>query len=135
MFLPVVLVGVACLNYLKRFNPGGNDIVLIGVLAAAGVTLGLLSGLLAEVWRRGDGPVVAWAGGTAAALWVAGMGFRFAFAVWASTGSGGADVGRFSAVHAISSARAWTTALVVIGVGEVLARVAVLQLRRARPGL
>jgi hypothetical protein len=131
VLLPVVLVAVAGLNYLRPFTPRGNDIPLIVLLAAAGVTLGLLSGLVTAVWRDGEGFVVARAGVGAAALWVAGMGFRFAFAVW-STGSGGAAVGHFSAEHAISSVQAWTTALVAMAVGEVLARVAVLQLRRAR---
>lgn len=59
------------------------------------------------------------------------MGFRFTFAIW-STGGGAADVARFSVDHQISSAQAWTTALVLMAVGEVLAHVAVLQLRRTR---
>jgi ABC-type antimicrobial peptide transport system permease subunit len=129
VLLPVVLVGVACLNYLKAFTPRGNDVLLIALLAAAGVVLGLLSGFVTDVWRATDGRVVARAGLVAAAFWVAGMGFRFAFAVW-STGSGAADVTRFSLEHRISGGQAWTTALVLMAVGEVLARVAVLQLRR-----
>jgi ABC-type antimicrobial peptide transport system permease subunit len=131
VLLPVGLVGIACLNYLKAFTPRGNDILLITLLAAAGIVLGLLSGIVTDVWRDADGRVVARAGLVAAAFWVAGMGFRFAFAVW-STGSGAADVARFSVEHRISSGQAWTTALVLMAVSEVLARVAVLQLRRTR---
>jgi hypothetical protein len=59
------------------------------------------------------------------------MGFRFAFAVW-STASGATDVARFSVEHRISTGQAWITALVLMAVAEVLARVAVLQLRRAQ---
>jgi ABC-type antimicrobial peptide transport system permease subunit len=130
VLLPLVLVGVACLNYLKAFTPRGNDLLLIAVLAVAGVALGLLSGIVTDVWRDAEGHVVARAGLLAAAAWVAGMGFRFAFAVW-STGGGAADVTRFSIEHRISSGQAWTTALVVMAVGEVVARVGVLQVRRA----
>ncbi len=131
MLLPVVLVGVACADYLRAFTPHGNDIALIAVLTAAGLLLGLLSGVVTSVRRDADGDVVARAGLTAAAFWVAGMGFRFGFAVW-STGDGATGVARFSVDHHISGARAWTTALVLMAVGEVLARVAVLQLRRIR---
>ena len=131
VLLPVVLVGVACFNYLKPFTPRGDDVLLIVVLATAGIALGLLSGIVTDVWRDAKGQVVARAGLIAAAFWVAGMGFRFAFAVW-STGSGATDVARFSVDHQISGAQAWTTALVLMAVGEVLARVAVLQLRRTR---
>ena len=133
VLLPVALVGVACLNYLEAFTPRGNDLLLITVLAATGAVLGLVSGVVTDVRRDAEGRVVARAGLVAAAFWVAGMGFRFAFAVW-STGSGTADVGRFSIEHSISSGRAWTTALVLMAVGEVLARVGVLQVRRARAG-
>jgi hypothetical protein len=129
--LPVILVGVACANYLKAFTPRGNDVLLITMLAAAGVALGLLSGMVTDVWRDAEGRVIVRAGIVAAAFWVAGMGFRFAFAIW-STASGAADVTRFSIQERISGGQAWTTALVLMAVGEVLARVAVLQLRRAQ---
>jgi hypothetical protein len=131
VLVPVVLVGIACLNYLRAFTPRGNDVLLIALLAAVGIVFGLLSGIVTDVWRDAGGRVVARAGLVAAGFWVAGMGFRFAFAVW-STGSGAADVARFSIEHRISSGQAWITALVLMAVGEVLARVAVLQLRRAR---
>ena len=131
VLLPVTLVGVAGVNYLRAFALEGNDLLLITVLAAAGVALGLLSGIVTDVWRDAEGDVLARAGIIAAAFWVAGMGFRFAFAVW-STGSGTTAVTRFSIEHRISSGQAWTTALVLMAVGEVLARVAVLQLRRAQ---
>src|SRR4051794_7977624 len=120
VLLPVVLVGVACLNYLRPFTPRSGDVLLIAVLSAVGVTLGALSGLLTDVWSDAGANVVARAGVLAAAAWVVGMGFRFGFAVW-STGSGAAEVTRFSVDHGISGAHAWTTALVAMAVGEVLA--------------
>jgi hypothetical protein len=131
VLLPVALVAVACLHYLKAFTPRGNDLLLIVVLAAAGIALGLLSGILTDVRRDAEGRVVARAGLLAAAAWVAGMGFRFGFAVW-STHGGAADVALFSMEHRITGEQAWTTALVLMAVGEVLARLGLLQLRRAR---
>src|SRR5205823_5756578 len=120
VLLPVVLVAIACLNYLKAFTPRGNDVLLVTLLSVAGIVLGLLSGIVTDVRRDAEGRVVARAGLAAAAFWVAGMGFRFAFAVW-STGSGAVDVARFSVAHRISSGHAWVTALVLMAVGEVLA--------------
>ncbi|MFL5680747.1 MAG: hypothetical protein ACJ77B_09120 [Chloroflexota bacterium] len=130
VLLPVVLVGIACVNYLRAFTPAGNDILLIVLLVVAGVVLGLVSGAVTDVWSDGNGHVIARAGLLAAAAWVAGMASRFAFAVW-STGSGATAITRFSIEHRISSGQAWTTALVLMAVGEVLARVTVLQIRRA----
>jgi hypothetical protein len=60
------------------------------------------------------------------------MGFRFAFAVYANSAGGNAAIGRFSAHHSITSGQAWTTALVLMAFGEVLARVGIMQFRRMR---
>jgi hypothetical protein len=128
--LPVVLVAIACVNYLKPFTPGGNDPLLIALLAGTGVVLGTVSAVVTNVWREVDGRVMVRAGLLAAGAWVAGMASRFAFAVW-STGGGAGAVTRFSIEHRITSAQAWTTALVLMAVGEVVARVVVLQVRRA----
>jgi hypothetical protein len=131
VLLPVGLVGFACLHYLRPISLRGHDVVLVGVLAAVGVVLGVLSGLATDVWQDTAGRIVAQAGVVAAAVWVAGMGFRLAFAVW-STGSGASDVARFSVSHGITDGQVWTNALVLMAVGEVLARAAALQLRRVR---
>ena len=58
------------------------------------------------------------------------MGFRFAFAIYASSVDGEQAVARFSVQHAITGAHTWTTALVLMAFGEVLARVLILQARR-----
>ena len=70
------------------------------------------------------------AGLLAAAIWVAGMGFRFAFALYANTADGERAIGSFSAHHSITSGQAWTTALVLMAFAEVVARVAIMQWRR-----
>jgi hypothetical protein len=77
-----------------------------------------------------DGAVLARVGFAAAATWIAGMGSRFAFAVYANTTAGEQVIGRFSAHHAITTGQVWTTALVLMAFGEVLARLAVTQWRR-----
>jgi hypothetical protein len=59
------------------------------------------------------------------------MGFRFWFAYYAYHG-GGPAVASFSLRHDISGADIWTTALVLMAFGQVLARLGVLQVRRAR---
>src|SRR3954447_5658474 len=132
--LPVVIIVWAGLHYLHSFKLGGNDLLLMVVLVVVGITLGLLSGITTRMWRDSKGLVFARVGAIAILTWVLGMGFRFAFAVYANSASGNAEIGRFSARHDITSSRAWTTALVLMAFGEVLARVAILQARRIRTG-
>ncbi len=71
------------------------------------------------------------AGAISVITWVAGIGFRFWFAYYAYH-SGGPAVARFSVRHDISGANIWTTALVLMAFGQVLARLGVLQVRRVR---
>jgi len=59
------------------------------------------------------------------------MGFRFWFAFYAYYG-GAASVASFSARHDITGASIWTTALVLMAFGQVLARLGVLPGRRIR---
>ncbi len=61
------------------------------------------------------------AGVVAALLWVLGVGTRFAFHLDAVYG-GGPAIGRFSVAHSITSARAWVAALILMAMGEALAR-------------
>lgn len=131
--LPVAILVWAAVHYLRGFHVGGNDVLLMTLFTAAGVALGLWSGLATRVWRD-EGRVYVQVGVMAAGTWVVGMGFRFAFAVYANTTGGNAAIGRFSVDHAITSGQAWTTALVLMAFGEVLARIAIMQVRRARAG-
>ena len=82
--------------------------------------------------RPGAGAdVLASAGVLSVIAWVAGMGFRFGFEYYAYHSGAGA-VGRFSVSHDITGAQIWTTALVLMAFGQVIARVGVLQYRRIR---
>jgi hypothetical protein len=130
IILPCILVLAATFNYLRPFPIAGDDLWLIVLLTAIGTALGALSAITTRVWRE-HGVIMSQAGIAAALLWVVGMAARFAFAYY-STHSGRAEVARFSLSYAITGTAAWTTALVLMAFGEVLARVMVLQFRRIR---
>ena len=129
--LPLALLVVAGIIYLRPFTLRGNDLALILILAAAGIVLGALSGLADRVWWDEAGRLLFRAGVLSVIAWVAGMGFRFWFAFYAYHG-GGPAVASFSLRHDINGANIWTTALVLMAFGQVLARLGALQVRRAR---
>ncbi len=126
---PLIIVGVAVVNYLHGIPTAGNDLVLIGVLAVVGLSIGVASGHTVKMRPGRDGGVLARAGWASAFFWVLGMGSRFAFAVWIAHG-GASAVGQFSADHAITSGAAWTAALLAMAVFEVCGRTLVLATRR-----
>lgn len=128
LLLPLVVVGVVAAEYLHGIPTAGNDLVLVAGGAAVGLTLGALTGVLTRVTRREDGSVFARAGLVAAVLWVLGVGSRFAFQLYATHGGGEAIV-RFSAAHSITSASAWVACLLLMAIGEVVARSGVVALR------
>jgi hypothetical protein len=128
LLLPVILVGWAATSYLHGIPTAGNDLVLIIGATAIGVTLGVLCGLFTTVRVGADGFPVAKAGMVAAVLWVMGVGTRLAFQVYVTHG-GQAAVGRFSAAHSITTGEAWVAALILMAMGEALARTGILALR------
>jgi hypothetical protein len=129
--LPLVLLVAAGAIYLRPFTVGGNDLVLIIILAGVGIVLGALSGLADRVWLDEGRRLMFRAGAISVLAWVVGMGFRFGFAYYAYHG-GGPAVARFSVRHDLTGADIWTTALVLMAFGQVLARLGVLQVRRVR---
>ena len=129
--LPLVLLAAAGVIYLRPVTLGGHDLALIAILAAAGVVLGVISASADRIWRDEQRRLLSRAGALSVIAWVAGMGFRFAFAYYAYHG-GGPAVARFSVQHDLTGAGIWTFALVLMAFGQVLARLAVLQLRRVR---
>jgi hypothetical protein len=128
--LPLALLAAAGIIYLRPFTLRGNDLALILILSAAGIVLGALSGLADRIWPE-QGRLLFRATAISVIAWVAGMGFRFWFAYYAYHG-GGPAVASFSARHDITGADIWTTALVLMAFGQVLARLGVLQVRRVR---
>jgi hypothetical protein len=128
---PLVIVGIAVVNYLHGIPTGGNDLVLVTVLGLLGLLIGVASGQTLHMRRDGDGQVLARAGWASAIFWVLGMGSRFAFLIWIN--AGGTDtIARFSATHAITSGEAWTVALLAMAVLEVCGRSLVQAIRRQR---
>ena len=127
--LPLAIAAWAVASYFQGVPTAGNDLVLAAAGAAAGIALGSATGLVTRVRRTADGEVRARAGTLAAGLWVVGTGARFAFQLYATHGGAGA-IGRFSLSHGITSTEAWVDALLFMAVGEVVARSAVLAVRR-----
>jgi hypothetical protein len=130
LVIPLVLVFFVAQQYLHTIPVSGNDLVLIGLLACAGVSLGLLSGFATHVRPGGDGFALARVGWVAGILLVAGICSRMVFAFTVTHG-GEAAIRDFSIAHQISAA-AWPVALVSMAVCEVTVRVVTVQLRGRR---
>jgi hypothetical protein len=127
--VPLAIVAFVAHQYVHTFPTAGNDLVLIGMLTALGLTLGIVSGFATHV-RAGDGVALARVGWLAGGLLVAGIGSRMVFAFALSHGAEPA-VRSFSIAHQIGGA-AWTVALVAMALCEVTSRIAIVQLRGRR---
>jgi hypothetical protein len=130
LVIPLVLVFFVAQQYLHTIPVSGNDLVLIGLLACAGVSLGLLAGFATHVRPGGDGFALARVGWVAGGLLVAGISSRMVFA-FAVTHGGEAAIRDFSIAHQISAA-AWPVALVSMAICEVTVRVVTVHLRGRR---
>ena len=128
---PLVIVSIAVVTYLHGIPTAGNDLVLLAALALLGLTIGIASGQTVLMRRDENGDVIARSGWASAFFWVLGMGSRFAFAIWISHG-GVTAIGQFSAQHSITSAEAWTAALLAMAVFEVGGRTLIQAARRRR---
>lgn len=124
---PVGLVLVAVFEYLEVIPTGETDLDLIVAGVIAGLLLGVLCAQRTLVLHRPDGSIFAKATTAAAILWVAGIGARLGFAVYAEHG-GASAIARFSEAHAIDG-NAWTASLLLMALAEVLGRTAVLAKR------
>jgi hypothetical protein len=132
--VPLVIVAVACGFYLRSVPTAGNDLTLEILGAAAGAMLGVASTAVTRIRSGVDGTVTVRAGAAFAAIWIAAIGGRIAFAELA-THSWGPAVARFSMTHQITGAEAWRTTFVLMAVAMVLGRVtstAALMIRAGR---
>jgi hypothetical protein len=127
LLLPLGIVAYVAYSYLKGIPTAHNDLVLVVGAAVIGATLGALAGAFTSVTRTADG-VFAKAGLAAAGLWILGTGGRLSFQVWASHG-GGSAIAHFSATHGITSATAWTSALILMALSEATMRTGILAWR------
>ncbi|GAB2728583.1 hypothetical protein [Kitasatospora kifunensis] len=128
LVLPVVLVGVTAVLYLRPFPTAGGDLTLEIVLGGLGVLLGTLAGLATRVWRTREG-VFAKAGLAAAVLWVGGIGARIAFVLCSEHTGFGDQVTRFSIDQHITGQQAWVCAFVLMALGEAVARLVTIRVR------
>jgi hypothetical protein len=130
LVIPLALVFLVAQQYLHSIPVSGNDLVLIGLLACAGLSLGLLSGFATHVRPGGGGFALARVGWVAGGLLVAGISSRMVFAFTVTHGAEPA-IRSFSIAHQISAA-AWPVALVSMAICEVTVRVVTVQLRGRR---
>jgi hypothetical protein len=133
LLMPLVAVAAAALYYLKSVPTGGNDVQLDLVLGLVGVVLGVLTGVTTKIVRDREGYLVAKAGVIAAVLWILGMAARTAFVYYAEH-SGAHAVTTFSINHQITGSAAWTAALVLMSLVQVLARTAAVRIRARMAG-
>jgi hypothetical protein len=132
LVLPVVAVGAAAAYYLKSVPTQGHDVLLYVVCVAAGALLGVGCGLTTHFIKDREGYLVAKAGVVAAVLWVAGMAARTGFE-YSATHSGAQAIASFSRSNSITSAEAWTAALLLMALAQVLVRLVTIRVRaRAR---
>jgi hypothetical protein len=128
---PVLIVAGFVAVYLNGVPTAGNDLVLLIALALLGGMIGIGSGWTVHMRKHPDGVVTGRAGWASAIFWVLGMGSRFAFLIWINDG-GASTIAHFSAQHSITSAEAWTAALLAMAVFEVLGRTAAQAVRWQR---
>jgi len=128
VLLPLILVGIAAHSYLHSIPTAGNDLVLIVALGAIGTSFGLASALTTRVRADGGAHALARASFISAGLWIVSMSMRMGFQVYASHGGRDA-VARFSLHHQITGSAAWTAALVIMAVAEVVTRTGILVVR------
>jgi hypothetical protein len=126
--LPVVAVAAAAAYYLKSFPTEGHNVQLYVVGVLAGAVLGVACGATTRLSLGSDGVALAKAGTVAALLWILGMASRAGFEYWA-THSGSTTIAQFSHDNMITGAAAWTAALLLMALAQVLSRLAVVQIK------
>lgn len=133
LVLPVAVVAYVAFRYLHGIPTSGANLDLAMAGAGAGLLLGTGCGLATAVFRRADGAAIAKAGAAAVVLWVVGVGARLAFALYASHGAGPPS-DTSPPPTASPSGKAWAACLILMALGEVAARSAVLGAKYARLG-
>jgi hypothetical protein len=128
--LPLGIMAFVVNSYLHAIPTSGNDLYMIIGFALLGVAFGAVSAAFTRVRTDGGKYALIKAGWISAGLWVFSMSGRLAFSVWASNG-GGKSLVHFSIAHDLS-ADAWTAALVLMAVGEVVTRTGLLCYRSYR---
>jgi hypothetical protein len=128
LLLPLAAVAAVGFYYLKSVPTNGDDVALDLIMILVGAVLGGLAGAFTRVGRNPAGHLYSKAGAAAAVLWIIGMAGRTVFEYYATHG-GAHSVTTFSISHRITGSDAWTAALVLMALAEVVARLAVIFLK------
>jgi hypothetical protein len=129
--VPVLAVAAAAVMFLHAVPGGGSDIALDLACVSAGAVMGAIGGLATHLRAGPGGRPLGRAGVLAAGMWIAGVGARMVF-YFAATHGAGPAIAAFSSAHHITGSAAWTAALVMMALADVLTRLVVVFLRGHR---
>jgi hypothetical protein len=129
--IPVLAVAAAAVMFLHAVPGGGSDLALDLLCVSAGAAMGAIGGLATRLRLGADGRPLGRAGILAAGMWIAGVGARMVF-YFAATHGAGPAIAAFSIAHHITGSAAWTAALVMMALADVLTRLVVVYLRGRR---
>jgi hypothetical protein len=129
--VPVLAVAAAAVMFLHAVPGGGSDIALDLACVSAGAAMGAIGGLATRLRLGAEGRPLGRAGTLAAGMWIAGVGARMVF-YFAATHGAGPAIAAFSIAHHITGSAAWTAALVMMALADVLTRLAVVWIRGRR---
>jgi hypothetical protein len=129
--VPVLAVAAAAVMFLHSVPGGGSDLALDLLGVSVGAAMGAIGGLATRLRLGADGRPLGRAGTLAAGMWIAGVGARMVF-YFAATHGAGPAIARFSIAHHLTGPGAWTAALVMMALADVLTRLAVVYFRGRR---
>ena len=121
---PLGLVVWATATYVRGFPANPPDVALVAGCVITGLALGALAGQYTDISRRAEGAVIARATLATVVLWTTGTIGRLVFGLYAEHG-GGPSIAAFSRAHGLDI-QAWTAAVTLMALAEVLGRTAVL---------
>ena len=121
---PLGLVVWATAAYVRGFPANPPDVALVAGCAFTGLALGALAAKYTDISRRADGAVIARASLATVVLWTTGTIGRLLFGLYAEHG-GGPGIVAFSRAHGLDI-QAWTAALTLMALAEVLRRTVIL---------
>ena len=124
-------MAAAAVMFLHAVPAGGSDITLDLLCVLAGSVMGAIGGLATHLRVGADGRPLGRAGTLAASMWIAGVGARMVF-YFAATHGAGPAIAAFNSAHHITGPAAWTAALVMMALADVLTRLAVVWMRGLR---
>ena len=130
LIAPLLAIVYVAHIYVHSLPTAGNDLVLVGALAAFGLSLGTASGIATQIRPGANGVALARVGWIAGVLLMVGICGRMVF-VFVVTHGAEPALRSFSVAQHIGAA-AWPVALVLMAVCEVLTRLTIVQVRGRR---